>query len=161
MPHLTPRRRLAATGLLMLLTLVLAGCGLGASSPSAPPSAPPASTPPSAPPVAIDTDALVADPSLDGKLVRVAGFFLATDKGAALCSMVLESYPPQCGGGTVRITGEVPADVMAALDTTSEPGLTKATWGQVEVVGTYRASGADGRPTIEITGITVAPLIEG
>ena len=75
--------------------------------------------------------------------------------GAQLCPIVLESYPPQCGGGTVRITGAVPADVLDALDSTTDPGLAQATWGQVEVTGTFRASGADGIPTIELASIRV------
>ena len=68
--------------------------------------------------------------------------------GASLCSLVLESYPPQCGGGTVAITGEIPADVVAGLDRPSEPGLAQAMWGWVEVTGTFDASGAT--PTIQL-----------
>ena len=149
-------RRSAATGLLLLtltlaLALALAACAAGGASPSGPP----ATDAPSPPATAIDTDALLGDPALDGKPVRVAGFFLATGDVANLCSVVLESYPPQCGGGTVRITGEVPADVLAALDKTDDPALAQATWGQVEVTGTFRAQGAAGVPTIELDSIRV------
>ena len=128
----------------LLLVLSLAACGGAAASP------PPASVDPGP---AIDTDTLVADASRDGQPVRVTGFFLATGDTAVLCSLTLESYPPQCGGGTVRLTGEVPADVLAALDSTDDPTLAQATWGQVEVTGTYRASGPDGQPTLELTSI--------
>jgi hypothetical protein len=137
------------------LAVVLTACGASGASPSGEPaSAPPASVEPGP---AIDTDTLVADASRDGQTVRVNGFFLATNEQAVLCSIVLESYPPQCGGGTVRIVGEVPADVLASLDSTSEPGLAMATWGQVEVTGTYRSSGVDGQPTIELGTIAPAP----
>lgn len=147
-----PERRLAATGAVLLLTLILSACGSGTASPSG---APPASDAPSPPATAIDTDALLGDASLDGQPVRVAGFFLASGDVANLCSVVLESYPPQCGGGTVRITGQVPADVLDALDSTTDPALAQATWGQVEVTGTYRASGPAGVPTIDLTSIRV------
>jgi hypothetical protein len=143
--------RILPAALAAILALGIAACG-GASSPSVPPT--PA---PSIEPVAVaDPDALVRDPaSLDGKLVKVRGFFLASDGKARLCSVVLESYPPQCGGGAVAVTGEVPADVMDALDSTSEPDLAQATWGWVEVVGTFAAAG-DGGPTLAISSIRVA-----
>ena len=153
MSVLTPARRWSATGplLLLLLALSLAACGAGSASPSGTPP----SVAPDPPANAIGTDALLGDPSLDGQPVRVAGFFLAVGDTAQLCSVVLESYPPQCGGGTVRITGEVPADVLDALDSTNDPGLAQATWGQVEVTGTFRTGGAGGVPTIELASIRV------
>lgn len=151
MTALATARRLAATGLILLLTLLLSACGAGSASPSG---ASP-SVAPRPPATAIDTDTLLGDPSLDGKPVRVAGFFLAVGDTAQLCSVVLESYPPQCGGGAVRITGEVPADVLDALDSTTDPALAKVTWGQVEVTGTFRLNGAGGAPTIELASIRV------
>jgi hypothetical protein len=137
--------------LALLIALSLAACG-SATDPSPVPSA-------SADPgVAIDTDTLIADASRDGQPVRVSGFFLATGDTAVLCSLLLESYPPQCGGGTVRLTGEVPADVLAALDSTDDPTLAQVTWGQVVVTGIYRASGPDGQPTIELASIALDNL---
>jgi hypothetical protein len=151
----------AAAGLLALAAL-LAACG-GSVADGSPGAQDPSGSPAGSvePGPAIDTDALLADPSLDGQAVRVNGFFLATGDQAQLCSIVLESYPPQCGGGTVRITGEVPADVLAALDSTNDPALAQATWGQVEVTGTFRATGADGGPTIELGTIAPAPPLGG
>jgi len=152
------RRRLAGIALAALLTPILVGCGGGAASaPPSPtqsaalPSAPPASTEPGP---LVDTDALIAAAAdRDGQTVRVAGFFLATGDTAQLCSVVMESYPPQCGGSTIRLTGQVPADVLDGLDKTTEPGLTQATWGWVNVTGTFRASGSDGQPVLEIAQI--------
>ena len=160
MPALTIARRLAAAGLVALTIAIPAACA-GSAAPAfeSPPSA--ASPAPSDPGPAIDTDALLRDGSREGKVVRVSGFFVATGGTARLCSVVLESYPPQCGAGTVRITGEVPAAVLSALESTSDPALARATWGQVEVTGVFRGSDLDGQPSIEITSIEVIPPIKG
>ena len=144
--------------LLASAAILLAACGASGgpgASPSGPgpgsPSAPvPADPSPSDPGAAIDVDTLLGDaPALDGQRVRVTGNFLADETEAQLCALLMESYPPQCGGG-VRLTGEVPGDVLAVLDTTTEPDLKKMWWGYVTVVGTFRAAGADGQPTIEL-----------
>lgn len=142
--------RLLAGSVLVVLTLL--ACGPTSTS-SAAASAPAA---PSAPAAAITVDALVANAAtLDGQTVRVNGYLLATDAGANTCSLLLESYPPQCGGG-VGVFGEIPADVAAGLDKTTEPGLAKAMWGWVEVIGTLETAG--GAPTIRIAAIRlVAP----
>jgi len=147
----TREPRLAATGLLLSLTLLLTACGGAGASPSGAP----ASDAPSPPATAIDPNALLGDPALDGRPVRVTGFFLATGDEAQLCSAALESYPPQCGGPAVRITGKVPADVLDALESTTDPALAQATWGQVEVTGTFRANGPGGVATIELASILV------
>ena len=129
---------------LVLAALTSLACG-SANTPSPAPSAPAA---------AITVDALMADAAaLDGQLIRVQGYLLANDAGASMCSLLLESYPPQCGGG-VGVTGEIPADVAAGLDKTTEPGLARAMWGWVEVVGTLDASG--GAPTIDLSEIRLA-----
>jgi hypothetical protein len=134
----------------VLAVLILLACG----STSTPSAAPSASVAPSPPAAALSVDALVADAAtLDGRTVRVKGYLLATDAGASMCSLLLESYPPQCGGG-VDVTGEIPGDVAAGLDRTTEPGLAQAMWGWVEVVGTLDASG--GAPTIVLTAIRLA-----
>ncbi len=158
MPDRSSPRHLPSFVLAALLTPILIGCGSAVASapPSLAPGSPPASsTGPSADPLAlIDTDALMAAAAdRDGEAVRVAGFFLATGDSAQLCSVVMESYPPQCGGFTIRLTGQVSADVLDGLDKTTEPGLNQATWGWVVVTGTFRASGSDGRPVIEIAQI--------
>ncbi len=108
-----------------------------------------------APSKAIDVDALLADAAaLDGQPVRVTGNFLADEQTAQLCALLMESYPPQCGGG-VRLTGQVPGDTLALLETTTEPDLKKMWWGYVVVTGTFRASGVDGQPTIELGEIVL------
>jgi len=155
MPSRPSRRPLAALWLVAILSLVFTAC---AGPAAAPHSAPATSGPTSDPGAAIDVDALLADAAAkDGQVVRVTGNFLADEGSAQLCAVLMESYPPQCGGG-VRLTGEVPGDTLAALDTTKEPDLKKMWWGYVTVTGTFRASGADGRPVIELGEIS---LVEG
>ena len=152
-----PRRPMAGLWLvaLALLALLLSAC---AGQAAGPPAAPASSGPSSDPGAAIDVDALLKDPGAkDGQVVRVTGNFLADEASAQLCALLMESYPPQCGGG-VRLTGEVPADTLAVLDTTKEPELKKMWWGYVTVTGTFRASGANGQPVIELSEIS---LVEG
>lgn len=155
-------RPLPATLLLVLLILTLAACAGFAASPSA--SQAPGSPAPSAPVTsgdpgpAIDVDTLLGAAAVnDGKLVRVTGNFLADEQTAQLCAVLMESYPPQCGNG-IRLTGEVPADTLAGLTTTTEPGIKKMWWGYVTLTGTFRASGDDGKPVIEIAEFV---LVEG
>jgi hypothetical protein len=147
-------RPIAGLWLVALLALVLSACvGPTAATPAALPS-----SGPSNPRAGIDVDALLKDASAqDGQVVRVTGNFLADEGSAQLCALLMESYPPQCGGG-VRLTGEVPADTLALLDTTTEPELKKMWWGYVTVTGTFRTSGANGGPVIEFSEIS---LVEG
>jgi hypothetical protein len=157
-----PRRRLATTWFAAVLMLTLVACSGAAASPPASPApvAPSASAPAASadPGAAIDVAALVADAAArDGQTVRVTGNFLADAGAAQLCAVLMESYPPQCGGG-LRLTGAVPADTLAMLETTKEPDLKKMWWGYVTVTGTFHATGDGGRPTLEITNVE---LVEG
>lgn len=155
MPARSPRRPVAALWLIVVLSILVTACAGPAAAPS---SGPPTSGPSSDPGAAVDVDALLtAAAAKDGQVVRVTGNFLADEGSAQLCSVLMESYPPQYGGG-IRLTGEVPGDTLAALETTKEPDLKKMWWGYVTVTGTFRASGADGRPVIELGEIS---LVEG
>ena len=156
------RRRLATLWFALSLALIIAACsGAAASPPASPVPAAPSTSAPTAsddPGAVIDVDALLANATThDGQTVRVTGNFLADAGSAQLCALLMESYPPQCGGG-LRLTGAVPADTLAALDTTKEPDLKKMWWGFVTVTGTFHATGDDGRPTLEIVDIK---LVEG
>jgi hypothetical protein len=155
------RRRLATIWLAASLALTLAACSGSAASPSASPApATPSASAPGAsgdPGAVIDVDTLLANAAtLDGQTVRVTGNFLADAGSAQLCAVLMESYPPQCGGG-LGLTGTVPADTLAALETTKEPDLKKMWWGFVTVTGSFHAAGDDGRPTLEITDIALIP----
>ena len=48
------------------------------------------------------TDALAGDAT---GTIAVQGFLLVNAEGARLCEALAESYPPQCGGATIAITG--------------------------------------------------------
>ena len=152
-PTIHHARRALSVVAALTLALILAACGATGSGASQPPA-----TASDLPATAVDLDTLIADATYDGRTVTTQGTFLATGDIAQLCALVMESYPPQCGGATVRVVGEVPADVLAAMDSTrNEPDLAQATWGFVDVIGTYRASGVDGQPTIELGTIALVP----
>jgi hypothetical protein len=161
-PHLLIRGGAGWLAALVLLTLALAACATAPASTSGPSTAPgssAAATPAGAP---LDVDGLVAAlPGLDGATATVTGFLLLTGDQARLCAMTLESYPPQCGGATIRVLGAVPQAVVASLEHTNDPTLAQAIWGQVTITGTVAATGADGQPTITVGSIEVAPQIEG
>lgn len=136
-----------AAFLALFAVLVLTGCGSSGAT-AAPPSAAPSA------PTFDDPGSLIGGiADVDGSTVAVRGFLIATEQGAQLCGIVLESYPPQCGGPTLAVTGEVPQDVLDGLDTTSEPDLTKAWWGWVSVTGTVTAG--DGAPSIAISEVAL------
>ncbi|HUP55241.1 MAG TPA: hypothetical protein VM408_07025, partial [Methylomirabilota bacterium] len=119
MPDHSSPRRLATIWLMASLALTVAACSLlPSAAPAVPvPAAPTAPPDPAAtgdPGAAIDVDALLANAGAqDGQTVRVTGNFLADAGSAQLCAVLMESYPPQCGGG-LRLTGSVPADTLAA-----------------------------------------------
>jgi hypothetical protein len=133
--------------------LVLTACGTSGGT------AAPATPGPSA--AAFDDPASLigAIADVDGSEVTVRGFLIATPDEAQLCGIVLESYPPQCGGPTLTLTGAVPQDILDGLDTTTEPDLAKAWWGWVSVTGTVDA-GTSGSPAITITSIELADAPE-
>lgn len=83
----------------------------------------------------------------DGRSVRLTGNLIADATNARLCEVMLESYPPQCGGGSIRLTGAIAAATLARLTTTTEPGLAKEWWGFVVIIGTFHANGVDGGPS--------------
>lgn len=145
-----PARHLTATGLVATLSLVVAACASSGTSGS-PSDAPPAVSPA---PTTLDIDGLVGSIStLDGTTATVTGFLLISGDQAHLCSLVLESLPPQCGGATVRVLGAVPGDVLDALDSTKgEPTLNQASWGDVTITGTV-STGDGATPTITIASI--------
>jgi hypothetical protein len=141
-----------------LIAVALAACSAPAGA-SVAPVAPTQPAPSAAvdPGPVLDPDALVAAAAdNDGRTVRVKGFLLVADGVTRMCSVVMESYPPQCGGGTLTLDGEVPDDVVAGLERTTEPGLAEANWGWVEVTGTFAAAGSGGTPTITISEIRLS-----
>jgi hypothetical protein len=49
----------------------------------------------------------------NGREVEVRGFLLIDQLAGSqlLCSELLESYPPQCGGSSIEIRGRLPDDI--------------------------------------------------
>lgn len=137
------------------LTAALAACSGSAASPTQSPT----STNPivaAAAARAVEVGPLVAAaPMNDGQSVRISGFLLIDGTSARLCAVSLDSYPPQCGGSSVRLAGEVPRATLELLSRTTDPQLAQQTWGWVIVTGTFRASGAGGEPTIELGEIII------
>ncbi len=97
-----------------------------------------------------DVDSLLRGGVADGQPVRVTGFFIADKTSAQLCGVALESYPPQCGGASVHLVGQVSPDTLGQLEHTGEDGLAQRTWGWVVVTGTFRPVGVEGEPTVEL-----------
>jgi hypothetical protein len=141
---LVRRGRRTAPAALILLAAVLGACGSGgapASSPTSPTapasgapapsaSAAPASAAPGSPAAAVDIDTLLASGAAnDGTVVTVKGFFITDGTSHQFCSIVLESYPPQCGGTAIVINGAIPPAALALLQTPDDANLAKLAWG--------------------------------
>ena len=113
--------------LVAVLTAALAACGTAADSPDQPGSSPPAGDrgdvdgvielvegSAGGPGIGIDEaiDAAGADP-----LLVNGALFVDRDGTVLLCSAIAESFPPQCGGTRLRVSG---------LDVASLPDLQEA-----------------------------------
>jgi hypothetical protein len=118
----------------LVLALVLPACAAAATTST---SSGDASGP------AITVDQLVARSS-DTPIV-VQGLLISHDGVVRLCAAVLESFPPQCGGESVELTGLDPASVPGV---TTEQGVT---WKEGAVVQVQRTQ--DGRFAV----LAVAP----
>ena len=155
--HPTLRGLIRGAVLVAVLTLILVGCaGTGAASPSSPPASDPAVDLPTAVPTTLSFDDLAGDlPSRAGQAVTTTAYLFIDGDQAQLCGALLESYPPQCGGASVRLLGEVPTAVIDGLDSTSDPGQAKTSWGPVLVSGMVGTDDS-GAPTITITSIELA-----
>ncbi|HEY7736186.1 MAG TPA: hypothetical protein VH813_05270 [Candidatus Limnocylindrales bacterium] len=152
--------RVAAIAIVIATTVALGGCSGAPPAASVPPSpsSPPSTSPPAsaAPTAPLDVDGVVGgQAALAGTRIAVQGFLLIEPNGMRMCAVVLESYPPQCGGGSILIQGTVPDDVRAQLTSTeNEPDLHQAAWGDVVVTGTLTLVDG-GTPTLAMDGISV------
>lgn len=74
----------------------------------------------------------------EGTAVRVQGFLVADSVGQMkLCSVLLESYPPQCGGPSLDVDGLDPSDVP---DLETHAGIIWSR-GFIELTGTVQGGG--------------------
>ena len=97
-------------------------------------------------------DTLLAEAGArDGQIVAVDGDVLA-DQGSARLCLFLDVAPEVRCDPHIGLTGTIPADTLASLEFFRARSLW---YGYVTVVGRFHASGADGRPTVEIHQIQV------
>lgn len=135
------------TILLGVLTLVLAACGGGDSGssdlptdnddpnvagaclaedpdcedigdPNAEGPATDASDEPITPSESLSPSQVLAAGSIDGSFVVHGFLFVDADGNAQLCDLILESYPPQCGGESLPVSGD-----LSAIEMSSDQGL--------------------------------------
>ena len=112
----------ASSFLALAAILLLVGCGSDASiEPGAEDTAPDS---------VLSVTALLDGPT--DLTVRVNGFLFIDDRGSLLCELLLESYPPQCGGPSVAI--ENPEAAGEDLDETQ--GI-RWTPNPIEIVATW------------------------
>ena len=80
-------------------------------------------------------------------IIAVKGFFYRDDAGTFLCSLLAESFPPQCGGATLELDG--PATEAITVEIKEAPGV-QWTDEVISLFGTVR----DGTLTInaEVAG---------
>ncbi|HEY4632878.1 MAG TPA: hypothetical protein VIH00_03090 [Candidatus Limnocylindrales bacterium] len=153
MTTLASRRLPGSVLAIAIVAITLIGCATSTGTPG--PTT--GDLPATATPVTVNIDDLLADvAAADGTTVTVQAFLLITGDSAQICGIVMESFPPQCGGPTIRVLGEVPADVVDSLDRTDDPTLAQARWGWVDITGTVDATGADGTPSITVDSISIA-----
>ena len=99
--------------LMIVLALAVAACGSRAGKP-------------------VPTDlgsALSVEQALEqGGPLRVEGFLVAPEgREVRLCAVLLESYPPQCGGASLVVEGLDLATVQG-LTKTNDPSLAQVRW---------------------------------
>ena len=88
------------TGIVAIILLLIAACGGNGSDK-----------------VTSISDAANAD---DGTDAELTGFIISVSGETRICSEILESFPPQCGGANVLVLG---LD-LASLDTQTEGNVT-------------------------------------
>ncbi len=69
------------------------------------------------------SDALASDAT---GVIAVRGFLVADQSGARLCEVLAESYPPQCGGASLPVSGyeevlDVPTSTAQGVTWTDQP----------------------------------------
>jgi hypothetical protein len=119
------RRLLALLGVLALAATACGGGDAG-NSDSDP------SDDPVTPSTTVSVSELLAAGTMDGRFTVTGYLFIDTDGNAVLCEAIAESYPPQCGGQSIDVAGDIPM----LDDLTTDQGLR---WSDnpVELEGTF------------------------
>ncbi len=144
--RLRAERHLAFFGVLLLsFVLIAAACGadddvtgidgpVSGDSPASSASGP-----------GISIEEAIASP-LDGPLL-VNGTLVVLGGEARLCTALLESFPPQCGGPSLIIAGDFSIDDIDTLQTEGQVSWSNS---QIQLLGTVE----DG--TLTLSGTTIA-----
>lgn len=84
-----------------------------------------------APSTSLSAAQVLAAGTIDGSFVVSGYLFVDADGNVRLCDMVLESYPPQCGGDSIAVAGD-----LSDLGLTSDQGVS---WSDnpIELEGTF------------------------
>jgi hypothetical protein len=109
---------------LLLILLVLAACTAGQSPDDSPP---PTTEPGDEWTLVVADDAAVDGPGIsvaealthgptDDMVLVTGALFIDADGTVQLCDAIAESFPPQCGGERLAVTGLDPADVPDLQD---------------------------------------------
>lgn len=95
----------------------------------------------------------------EAKDVTVVGSLLIQEDGVRLCSALAESYPPQCGGDSLRVEG-LDIDVLVGLSRTDpRDGPGRAAWADYPV--TLSGSLAGGLLTVAETPLPTGRVESG
>jgi hypothetical protein len=119
-------------GLLITVAVAVAACGSDdPAEPGASPEPPATSGDQTIPADALTIEEVIAMSADIPRLVK--GYVVAVDgEPIRLCSALLESYPPQCGGPSLVIEG-VDLASLGGLATTDEPDLAQVAWSESEM----------------------------
>lgn len=77
-----------------------------------------ASDEPITPSESLTVSEVLAAGNIDGSFVVTGFVFVDADGNAVLCEAIAESYPPQCGGESIAVVGD-----LSDLELTSDQGL--------------------------------------
>jgi hypothetical protein len=120
----------AGSVLAVTIVLVAAACGGDNTAGGDPGGVPPSAGAP-IPGGGLSIDEAIAS-TLPGPLT-VKGFLVAPEgEPVRLCSLLAESYPPQCGGSSLVVEG-LDLATVEGLTSTNDPELAQVTWSQSEV----------------------------
>jgi hypothetical protein len=69
---------------------------------------------PADPSATLSVAEVLAAGTIDGPFVVRGYLFVDAAGDAVLCDMILESYPPQCGGSSIPVSGPLPLDDLVS-----------------------------------------------
>ena len=130
---------LLVPAVLVLLVMSVAGCGTGTGG--GPTTTAGSSTTSQGGPGEVALTVEEAGRRPDGDVVTVLGYLYMSEGAFHLCSTVLESYPPQCGGAALEVVGLRPDDVVGLTTTGGQGGSPDVGWSDYQYLlrGTVRS----------------------